>query len=97
MSVSDKDPCMVPKLNADSADLAAILERSRAAGVQSMIITGTSLAESKEALEMAARYGAFRCWLSSVREANHIACRTLCNSWVPPDIDLGDRKTRKLR
>ncbi|GHJ83772.1 hypothetical protein NliqN6_0174 [Naganishia liquefaciens] len=38
------------------ADLDAILERSKAAGVQSMIITGTSLSESKQALDMAARY-----------------------------------------
>lgn len=35
-----------------------MLERSKTAGVQSMIITGTSLAESKQALEMAQRYGA---------------------------------------
>jgi TatD DNase family protein len=45
-------------LKTTPADLVAMLERSKAAGVESMIITGTSLKESKDALEMAARYGA---------------------------------------
>ncbi len=34
-----------------------MLERSRAAGVKSMIITGGSLHESKEALELAKQHG----------------------------------------
>lgn len=34
-------------------DLEMVLERSRLAGVKSMIITGGSLHESKEALELA--------------------------------------------
>ncbi|KAI0639620.1 Mg-dependent DNase [Trametes polyzona] len=38
-------------------DLEAMLERSRAAGVKSMIITGGSLHESKEALELAHQLG----------------------------------------
>ncbi|KAI0715392.1 Mg-dependent DNase [Earliella scabrosa] len=38
-------------------DLEAMLERSRAAGVKSMIITGGSLHESKEALELAKQLG----------------------------------------
>ncbi|KAI0963985.1 hypothetical protein AcW1_000914 [Taiwanofungus camphoratus] len=38
-------------------DLEAMLERSRAAGVKSMIITGGSLHESKEALELARQHG----------------------------------------
>ncbi|CCM03114.1 uncharacterized protein FIBRA_05235 [Fibroporia radiculosa] len=38
-------------------DLEAMLERSRAAGVVSMIITGGSLHESKEALELARQHG----------------------------------------
>ncbi|KAJ9120033.1 hypothetical protein QFC22_002930 [Naganishia vaughanmartiniae] len=37
-------------------DLPAVLDRSKAMGMETMIITGTSLAESKEALEMAERY-----------------------------------------
>ena len=36
-------------------DMQAMLERSRAAGVRSMIITGGSLHESKEALELASQ------------------------------------------
>ncbi|KZT02417.1 uncharacterized protein LAESUDRAFT_752139 [Laetiporus sulphureus 93-53] len=38
-------------------DLEAVLERARAAGVQSMIVTGGSLHESREALEIAKQYG----------------------------------------
>ncbi|KAF9785842.1 Mg-dependent DNase [Thelephora terrestris] len=38
-------------------DLDLVLERSRLAGVKSMIITGGSLHESKEALELARTYG----------------------------------------
>ncbi len=37
-------------------DLEAMLERSRAAGVKSMIITGGSLHESREALELAKQF-----------------------------------------
>ncbi|RPD82351.1 Mg-dependent DNase [Lentinus tigrinus ALCF2SS1-7] len=40
-------------------DLEAMLERSRAAGVKSMIITGGSLHESKEALELAQQLGLY--------------------------------------
>jgi Tat protein secretion system quality control protein TatD with DNase activity len=38
-------------------DFEAMLERSRAAGVKSMVITGGSLKESKQALELAKTYG----------------------------------------
>ena len=38
-------------------DLDMALERSRLAGVKSMIITGGSLHESKEALQLAETYG----------------------------------------
>lgn len=38
-------------------DMEAMLERCRAAGVKSMIITGGSLHESKEALELANQLG----------------------------------------
>jgi TatD DNase family protein len=38
-------------------DFEAMLERSRAAGVKSMVITGGSLKESKQALELAKKYG----------------------------------------
>lgn len=38
-------------------DLEAMLERCRAAGVKSMIITGGSLHESREALELAKQLG----------------------------------------
>ena len=38
-------------------DLDMVLERSRLAGVKSMIITGGSLHESKEALHLAELYG----------------------------------------
>ncbi|KAJ9091751.1 hypothetical protein QFC19_008961 [Naganishia cerealis] len=41
------------------ADLSAVLERSKAAGVETMIITGTSLKESQDALDMAQRYGLY--------------------------------------
>ena len=37
-----------------------MLERSRAAGVKSMIITGGSLHESKQALELAKEHGMSR-------------------------------------
>ncbi|EPQ60510.1 Mg-dependent DNase, partial [Gloeophyllum trabeum ATCC 11539] len=40
-------------------DLYAVLERSRAAGVKSMIITGGSLHESREALELAKQLGLY--------------------------------------
>lgn len=40
-----------------SPDFEAVLERSKARGVESMIITGTSHAESRDALAMAERYG----------------------------------------
>jgi TatD DNase family protein len=38
-------------------DFEVMLERSRAAGVKSMVITGGSLKESKQALELAKKYG----------------------------------------
>lgn len=38
-------------------DLEAVLERSRAAGVKGMIITGGSLHESKEALKLGQEHG----------------------------------------
>ena len=38
-------------------DFEAMLERSKAAGVKSMIITGGSLKESKQASELAKKYG----------------------------------------
>ena len=38
-------------------DMDAMLERCKVAGVKSMIITGGSLHESKEALELARQYG----------------------------------------
>lgn len=38
-------------------DFEAVISRARAAGVGSMIITGTSLRESKKALEIAKKYG----------------------------------------
>jgi Tat protein secretion system quality control protein TatD with DNase activity len=40
-----------------SDDLDMVLERSRLAGVKSMIITGGSLHESKEALQLAETHG----------------------------------------
>lgn len=40
-------------------DLDMVLERSRLAGVKSMIITGGSLHESKEALQLSQKYGSF--------------------------------------
>jgi Tat protein secretion system quality control protein TatD with DNase activity len=43
---------------AHAPDLEAVLQRSEERGVETMIITGTSLEESKDALEMAERYGA---------------------------------------
>lgn len=48
-----------PSLNLGETldDLDTVLERSRLAGVKSMIITGGSLHESKEALELARTYG----------------------------------------
>jgi Tat protein secretion system quality control protein TatD with DNase activity len=53
--------CSKPPLNLGgiSDDLDLVLERSRLAGVKSMIITGGSLHESKEALELARTYGPF--------------------------------------
>jgi Tat protein secretion system quality control protein TatD with DNase activity len=38
-------------------DLPSVLARARAAGVQTCILTGGSLSESKEALELAEKYG----------------------------------------
>jgi len=38
-------------------DFEAMLERSRAAGVKSMIITGGSLHESRQALQLAHKHG----------------------------------------
>lgn len=40
-------------------DLAAVLQRARDAGVRSQIITGGSLSESKEALQLAKEHGIF--------------------------------------
>jgi len=40
-------------------DFEAVLERSRAAGVKSMVITGGSLQESKEALKLAKQHGLY--------------------------------------
>ncbi|TRM66387.1 hypothetical protein BD626DRAFT_546670 [Schizophyllum amplum] len=40
-------------------DFSAVLDRAKAAGVQSMIITGGSLHESKEALDLASKHGLY--------------------------------------
>ena len=40
-------------------DLLDVLARAKAAGVQSAVLTGGSLHESNEALELAEQYGAF--------------------------------------
>ena len=40
-------------------DFTAMLERSNAAGVKSMIITGGSLHESKKALDLAKKHGGY--------------------------------------
>lgn len=42
-----------------SDDFAAMLERANAAGVKSMIITGTSLSESREAIKLAQEHGLY--------------------------------------
>lgn len=38
-------------------DLEAVINRAKAQGVERILITGTSLSESRAALEMAKRYG----------------------------------------
>lgn len=39
------------------ADIKAVIERAKAKGVEKILITGTSLKESKDALEMAKEFG----------------------------------------
>ena len=41
-----------------ASDLDAVVARAHERGVEKILITGTSLAESREALEMAKNYGA---------------------------------------
>lgn len=43
------------------ADLLAVLERARAAGVTRQLLTGTSLKESRLVLEFAKQYSKLRC------------------------------------
>ncbi len=49
----------------DKDDFEAMLERARAAGVRSMIITGGSLHESREALGLAETHGTITVTISS--------------------------------
>ena len=44
------------------SDLDAVVARARGHGVERMIITGTSLEETKDAVEMASRYGECSAW-----------------------------------
>lgn len=48
------------------SDLEAVMRRSKERGVETMIVTGTSLDESKTALAMAERYGALYLTQSAV-------------------------------
>ena len=57
MLVSKSVPWNGASDNMNTDDFEAMLERSRAAGVKSMIITGGSLRESKEALKLAKQHG----------------------------------------
>ena len=38
-------------------DLEAVISRARSQGVQRLLVTGTSISESRQALEIAKRYG----------------------------------------
>jgi Tat protein secretion system quality control protein TatD with DNase activity len=78
---------------AHAPDLEAVLRRSKDRGVETMIITGTSLDESKEALEMAERYGASFLLLIPMC-ANSDARRAVRDGWVSSDVDERDLQTR---
>lgn len=62
-----------------SDDLEMVLERSRLAGVKSMIISGGSLFESKEALQLAETHGLLCAWNPAQNAADWIYHRVLCD------------------
>ena len=57
-----------------SDDLVAVLQRARDAGVRSQIITGGSLSESKEALQLAKEHGISTSTYGHCRGIAHIRC-----------------------
>ena len=73
-----RDECLLNCYDA-SDDLDAVLERSRLAGVKSMIVTGGSLHESKEALQLAETYGSLRTTKPVQHEADWAYRRLICN------------------
>jgi Tat protein secretion system quality control protein TatD with DNase activity len=73
VQIQTETPHEYPLNHCDTSDdLDMVLERSRLAGVKSMIITGGSLHESKEALQLAETYGL----LLTRKPAPHGADRT---------------------
>jgi hypothetical protein len=70
-------------LSDTSDDLDMVLERSRLAGVKSMIITGGSLHESKEALELAQTYGPFSTRKTILQGGDRRRHRFLCDNRMP--------------
>ena len=62
-----------------SDDLEMVLERSRLAGVKSMIITGGSLFESKEALQLAKTYGSLCARNPTQAVTDRLYHRVLCD------------------
>lgn len=74
------------KFNAYFADdFAHMLERSRRAGVVSMIITGGSLSESKLALDIAKEHSTCRSSLYSRWQSVRLVPRSICNYWLSSD------------
>jgi len=83
-----------------SDDLDAVLERSRLAGVKSMIITGGSLHESKEALQLAETYGSLRTTKPVQHEVDRVHHRLLRNHRMPSNavrpVRRIQRRTKRL-
>ena len=68
---------LIPRDTSD--DLEMVLERSRLAGVKSMIISGGSLFESKEALQLAETHGSLCTRNPAQNVADRIYHRVLCD------------------
>lgn len=67
-----------------ASDLDAVVHRAHEKGVEKLLITGTSLKESREALDMAKKYSA--CFFGSVDllRANDQVCTVLLDVTQPP-------------
>lgn len=66
------------------ADVKAVIERAKAKGVEKILITGTSLKESKDALEMAKEFGESSEHFNALQKYKYQHTDLQCSAGVHP-------------